>query len=84
LKRGLQNQKQTKANADLFLDTVLYNAHSTAADALWAVREREREREREKERERERGRAIEERDGMGGRPPEMGSTPLDVETRNGL
>jgi protein O-GlcNAc transferase len=27
---------QTKANAGLFLDTVLYNAHSTAADALWA------------------------------------------------
>jgi protein O-GlcNAc transferase len=27
---------QIKANAGLFLDTVLYNAHSTAADALWA------------------------------------------------
>ena len=27
---------QIKANAGLFLDTVLYNGHSTAADALWA------------------------------------------------
>ena len=32
----LAHHLQTKANAGLFLDTVLYNAHSTAADALWA------------------------------------------------
>ncbi|EKX44545.1 hypothetical protein GUITHDRAFT_109660 [Guillardia theta CCMP2712] len=32
----LEKHLQVKANADLFLDTPMYNAHSTAADALWA------------------------------------------------
>jgi protein O-GlcNAc transferase len=30
------------AAADLFLDTVAYNGHTSAADALWAVRDWEK------------------------------------------